>query len=176
MLFRSDEDTPLDDYDFIPNTLPNDNQWQNICDDFKKAYDLLPVSHSDIGRANKIAAAAYLSKAYLFKAFRQDELNNYLGNPDVEDLEKVLQYSEEVMNSGYCLEPSFANNFLPGSFQNGPESIFAVQYSTSDGTMFGRLNWSDVLSLPMGLGCCDFHKPSQNLVNAFKTVNGLPDF
>ncbi len=171
-----DEDVPLDQYDFIPNTLSNDEQWQNICDDFKKAYDLLPEYHSEIGRANKIAAAAYLSKAYLFKAFRQDELNNYMGTPDVEDLENVLTYSEVVMNSDYRLEPSIAHNFLPGTFQNGLESIFAVQYSSSDGTMFGRLNWSDVLSLPMGLGCCDFHKPSQNLVNAFKTVNGLPDF
>ena len=42
--------------------------------------------------------------------------------------------------------------------------------------MFGRLNWGDVLSVPMGLGCCDFHKPSQNLVNSFKTANGLPEF
>ncbi|MGL5273315.1 MAG: RagB/SusD family nutrient uptake outer membrane protein, partial [Phocaeicola sp.] len=40
----------------------------------------------------------------------------------------------------------------------------------------GRLNWSDVLSVPQGVGCCDFHKPSQNLVNAFKTQGGLPDF
>src|SRR5690554_8126929 len=42
--------------------------------------------------------------------------------------------------------------------------------------MHGRLNFSDVLSVPQGLGCCDFHKPSQNLVNAFRTVDGLPDF
>ncbi len=41
--------------------------------------------------------------------------------------------------------------------------------------MFGRLNFSDALSVPQGIGCCDFKKPSQNLVNAFKTdVNGLP--
>lgn len=25
-------------------------------------------------------------------------------------------------------------------------------------------------------GSCDFQKPSQNLVNAYKTVNGLPEF
>jgi len=51
-----------------------------------------------------------------------------------------------------------------------------VQYSVDDGTQYGSLNWGDVLSVPQKLGCCDFHKPSQNLVNAFKTVNGLPDF
>ncbi len=171
-----DEDLPLDEYDFVSNTLPNDEQWAWICRDFQQAYDLLPVSQNEIGRANKIAAAAYLSKAYLFKAFRQDEMNNVAAQPNADDLNKVLEYSAVVMNSSYGLEPDFANNFLPGTFQNGKESIFAIQYSTDDGTMFGRLNWSDVLSVPMGLGCCDFHKPSQNLVNAFKTVNGLPDF
>lgn len=43
--------------------------------------------------------------------------------------------------------------------------------------MFGRLNFGDVLATPMGIGCCDFHKPSKNLANAFKTdANGLPLF
>lgn len=42
--------------------------------------------------------------------------------------------------------------------------------------MFGNLNFADFLSVPQGLGCCDFHKPSQNLVNAFKTSKGLPMF
>ncbi|WP_321425881.1 RagB/SusD family nutrient uptake outer membrane protein [uncultured Bacteroides sp.] len=170
-----DEDTPLDDYVNIPNTLSNDKQWELICSDFKKAYDLLPVAQSQVGRANKIAAAAYLAKASLFKAYRQDDKNN-VTEINAEDLKEVLTYTDIVMNSSYKLEPDIACNFLPGAYQNGEESLFAVQYSTGDGTMFGRLNWGDVLSVPMGLGCCDFHKPSQNLVNAFKTSNGLPEF
>lgn len=171
-----DEDLPLEQYNSISNNLPNDQQWAWICNDFQQAYNLLPMGQNEVGRANRIAAAAYLSKAYLFKAYRQDDMNNVIGDPDADDLAKVLEYSNIVMNSSYGLEPDMANNFLPGGFQNGKESIFAIQYSTDDGTMFGRLNWSDVLSVPMGLGCCDFHKPSQNLVNAYKTINGLPDF
>lgn len=173
-----DENTPLEDYTSITNTLPNDEQWAWICSDFEKAYNLLPKIKEEVGRADKYAAAAYLAKAYLYKAYRQDEKNSVVDiNPD--DLRKVLTYSDAVLGSGvYGTEEDFAFNFLPGSYQNGRESIFAVQYSKDDGTMFGRLNWGDVLSVPMGLGCCDFHKPSQNLVNAFKTdpSTGLPMF
>lgn len=171
-----DEDLPIDDYDKVDNKLSNDEQWAWIVSDFQKAYDLLPEKQDQVGRANKIAAAAYLAKANLYRAYRQDERNN-LTEINRADLEEVLKYTAKVLNSGYGLEYDFAYNFLPGAYQNGKESLFAVQYSIDDGTMFGRLNWGDVLSVPMGVGCCDFHKPSQNLVNAYKTdKTGLPMF
>lgn len=171
-----DEDLPIDDYDQVDNKLSNDEQWAWIVSDFQKAYDLLPEKQDQVGRANKIAAAAYLAKANLYKAYRQDERNN-VTEINHTDLEEVLKYTEQVLNSGYGLEYDFAYNFLPGAYQNGKESLFAIQYSIDDGTMFGRLNWGDVLSVPMGVGCCDFHKPSQNLVNAYKTdKTGLPMF
>lgn len=171
-----DEDLPIDDYDKVDNKLSNDEQWAWIVSDFQKAYDLLPEKQDQIGRANKIAAAAYLAKANLYRAYRQDDRNN-VTEINRADLEEVLKYTEKVLNSGYGLEYDFAYNFLPGAYQNGKESLFAVQYSIDDGTMFGRLNWGDVLSVPMGVGCCDFHKPSQNLVNAYKTdKTGLPMF
>ena len=171
-----DEDLPIDDYDKVDNKLSNDEQWAWIVSDFQKAYDLLPEKQDQAGRANKIAAAAYLAKANLYRAYRQDERNN-VTEINQADLQEVLKYTEKVLNSGYGLEYDFAYNFLPGAYQNGKESLFAVQYSIDDGTMFGRLNWGDVLSVPMGVGCCDFHKPSQNLVNAYKTdKSGLPMF
>lgn len=171
-----DEDLPIDDYDKVDNKLSNDEQWAWIVSDFQKAYDLLPEKQDQIGRANKIAAAAYLAKANLYRAYRQDDRNN-VTEINRADLEEVLKYTAKVLNSGYGLEYDFAYNFLPGAYQNGKESLFAVQYSIDDGTMFGRLNWGDVLSVPMGVGCCDFHKPSQNLVNAYKTdKTGLPMF
>lgn len=175
-----DEDTPDDEYERTPNTLPNDEQWALIVSDFQKAYDRLPLQQAEgntvvYGRANKYAAAAYLAKAHLYKAYRQDERNN-VTSIDAQDLEEVLTYTDFVLNSNYDLEADFAFNFLPGAYQNGQESLFAVQYSHDDGTQYGRLNWGDVLSTPQKLGCCDFHKPSQNLVNAFKTSNGLPLF
>ena len=172
-----DEDLPEDEYETVANTLPNDEQWAWIASDFKKAYDLLPDKQDMVGRANKIAAASYLAKAYLYKAYRQDGANsNLLTGINSEDLEKVLTYTEYALKSNKELEFDFGYNFLPGSYENGMESLFAIQYSKDDGTMFGRLNFGDVLSVPQGIGCCDFHKPSQNLVNAFRTQNGLPRF
>ncbi|MDO4229962.1 MAG: RagB/SusD family nutrient uptake outer membrane protein [Capnocytophaga sp.] len=170
-----DETTADKDYEKTPNTLPNDEQWALIANDFKRAYDLLPTSKTEVGRADKYAAAAYLAKVYLYKAYRQDDSHN-VTSIDATDLNEVLTYTNIVLGSSYGLEDDFAYNFLPGSYENGKESIFAVQFSSDDGTQYGRLNWGDVLSVPQGLGCCDFHKPSQNLVNAFKTSNGLPLF
>lgn len=182
VLFKSipyiDETVAIEDYGAISNiALSNDELWQKIADDFKAAYDNLPESQgTDVGRANKYSAAAYLAKTYLYKAYRQDEKHN-VTEINAEDLKQVLTFSNEVMSSDYGLEDDFAYNFLPGSYENGKESLFAIQHSTDDGTLYGRLNFSDALNVPMKFsGSCDFQKPSQNLVNAYKTVNGLPEF
>lgn len=171
-----DETVPVDEYGSISNVaLSNLELWDKIAQDFENAYNLLPEKQEQVGRATKYAAAAYLSKARLYQAYLQDEQHN-VTNIDNGFLEEVVKYTKIVMDSPYRLESDFANNFIHGSYENGPEAIFSIQFSTDDGTMFGRLNFSDVLSVPQGLGCCDFHKPSQNLVNAFRTVDGLPSF
>ena len=170
-----DETIPTEEYPNVSNLALNDEQlWDKIIADFKFAFDNLPDKQSDLGRANKYAAAAYLAKAYLYKAYRQNEKYEVVSIAK-DDLEKVVEYTSEVMKSSYGLESDYGFNFLP-EFENGKESIFAIQFSKDDGTMFGNLNFADFLSVPQGLGCCDFHKPSQNLVNAFKTSKGLPMF
>lgn len=172
-----DENTPVDEYETVSNrVLTNDELWQKIADDFQYAVDHLPPTQSEVGRANRAAAAAYLAKTYLYKAYRQDNPErNAVTGIDQADLQCVLDNTSIVLASGYTLETDFAHNFLPGSYENGNEALFSVQYSKDDGTMFGRLNFSDLLSVPMGLGCCDFNKPSQSLVNAFRTTGaGLP--
>lgn len=170
-----DETIPTEEYPNISNvTLTDEQLWDKIIADFKFAFDNLPDKQADLGRANKYAAAAYLAKSYLYKAYRQNEKYE-VTSINTDDLEKVVEYTGEVMNSNYGLESDFGFNFLP-EFENGKESIFAIQFSKDDGTMFGNLNFADFLAVPQGLGCCDFHKPSQNLVNAFKTSKGLPMF
>ena len=170
------EDIPIENYGEISNVdLTNDELWDAIASDFEAAAGVLPATQPQIGRANSTAAYAYLAKARLYQAYTQDDMYNVSAvNP--QRLQQVIEATNNVIGMAN-LEPDFANNFLPGSYENGQEAIFSIQFSDNDGTLHGRLNFSDVLSTPQGLGCCDFHKPSQNLVNAFKTSeNGLPLF
>lgn len=158
----------------------NDELWQKVADDFKFAYDNLPNSQADKGRPTRAAAAAYLAKTYLFKAYRQDDVKtNKVTSINAADLSQVLTYTNPLIytEGGFGLEDDFAYNFLPYQYENGRESIWAVQYSENDGTLYGNLNFAFQLTAPQGVGCCDFNKPSQNLVDAFKTDDkGLPLF
>ena len=45
----------------------NADIWPKIEADFKAAYDNLPETQGDAGRANKWAAGAYLAKVYLYQ-------------------------------------------------------------------------------------------------------------
>jgi len=57
--------------------------------------------------------------------------------------------------------------------------VFSIQYSKNDGTPVGRIDAGHCLNYPMNVqyGCCGFHVPSDNLINAFKTdATGLPEF
>ena len=151
-----------------------------IVDDFKFAYDNLPASQAEGGRANKIAAAAYLAKCYLTMAWGDGyEATTGADHINPAYMQKVIEYTDVVAGSGYGYLEDFGDIFLP-EYKNSKESIFAVQHSDykDDNTKYGRANWSNMLNGCWGMWSCgwDFHKPSQNLVNAFKTEGGLPMF
>lgn len=160
------------------DALTNDELFNKIADDFQFAIDNLPEVQPEVGRANKLAATAYLAKVRLYQAYTQDDAHNVTGI-DAARLNQVVDLTSAVISSGrYSLQPDFAENFLYG-FDNGPESIFAIQYSIDDGTAIGRLSMSTSLnySLAPQYGCCWFHMPSQNMINAFATdAAGLPKF
>ena len=154
--------------------------FQKIINDFKVAYDVLPANQADGGRVNKIAAASYLAKCYLTLAWGDGyEATNGVAHINQEYMQKVVEYTNDVVSSQYDYLEDFGDIFLP-EYKNSKESIFAVQCSDykDDNTTFGRANWSNMLNGCWGMWSCgwDFHKPSQNLVSAFKTKNGLPDF
>ena len=182
--FIMDANLKQEDYNTLSNTeFNNDEGWQRIINDVEYAYSVLPVKQTDKGRPSKAAAAAFLTKAYLYKAYRQDDpSSNQVTSINREDLLKVIEYSNPDIYSagGFDLEADFHNNFRPETqYENGVESIWAMQYSINDGTKNGNLNWSYGLIVPnipgVTDGGCDFYKPSQNLVNAYRTdADGHP--
>ncbi|WP_184551082.1 RagB/SusD family nutrient uptake outer membrane protein [Mucilaginibacter sp. FT3.2] len=174
-----DETMSKSAYNTVSNVaLTSDQLWTNIANDFRFASANLPVTQAQVGRASKGAAQAYLAKTLLYQAYTQDDKNNVTGI-DKTKLALVNTYCDSVINSNkYSLTADFANNFLP-QYNNSTESIFAVQYSKNDGTPLGRVDYGHCLNYPMNVqyGCCGFHVPSDNMVNAFKTdASGLPEF
>ena len=162
------------------NAFTHEELMEKIVADFKFAYDNLPATQPEGGRANKIAAAAYLAKCYLTMAWGDGyEANTGVSHINPQYMQQVLTYTKDVQNSQYGYLEDFGDIFLP-EYKNSKESIFAVQHSNyeDDNTRFGRANWSNMLNGCWGMWSCgwDFHKPSQNLVNAFKTKDGLPMF
>lgn len=173
-----DETVQPQDYKMVLNNeFTRDQILEKIAADFEFAAKTLPPKQSQIGRANKYAASAFLAKTRLFQAYKQND-KHAVTSIDAAMLQKVIEAADVALNSGYKLQDDFANNFLPGSaYENGSEAFLSVQFSTNDGAGRGRLNFGDMLTVPQGLGCCDFQKPSQSLVNAFKTnQSGVPLF
>jgi hypothetical protein len=157
----------------------HDEIMQKIIDDFQYAYENLNTANpGTTGRAHKVAAAAYLAKCYLNWAYGDGyEATTGYSHVDQAKIKKVLEYTQVVKDSPYDYLDTYGHIFLQ-DYANSKESIFAVQHSgkADDGTLYGRANWSNMLNGVWLMWSCgwDFHKPSQNLVNAFKTKNGLP--
>ena len=180
--FVVNENLTYDEYNELSNrAYSNDEGWQLIIDDLMEAYNTLPQTQEDKGRPTKAAAAAFLAKVYLYKAYHQDDANsNQVTSINQADLEKVIEFTNPSLYAGYGLEEDLHNNFRPEEqYENGKESLWAIQYSRNDGSTYGNLNWSYGLIPPYIPGAtdvgCDFYKPSQNLVNAYRTgADGLP--
>ncbi|MCQ2335392.1 MAG: RagB/SusD family nutrient uptake outer membrane protein [Paludibacteraceae bacterium] len=153
-----------------------------VIDDFKFGYRHLPAKDPGMTTlAHKDAAAAYVAKCYLDIAYGDGyEATNY---PNVEInknyLDSVIAYTKDlVYSSHYGMLEDYGDVFLP-EYRNSKESVFAVQHSLNniDNTNVGRANWSNTLNGVWGIWSkgWDFHKPTQNLVNAFRLDNnGLP--
>jgi tetratricopeptide (TPR) repeat protein len=136
-----------------------------VIEDFEYAVANLPATQDAVGRATKGAAQAYLGKVLLYTG----------------DYSKAKAEFDAVVNSGqYALQDCFHDIFTTEG-ESGPEAIFSIQASTNDGSNEGENGlFADRLNHPHGgspFGCCGFHQPSQNFVNANKVdANGLPLF
>ena len=163
------------------NQFSYEQLFEKVIGEFQAAYDVLPDEAPDGGgRVNRLAAAAYLAKCWLTLAWGDGyEATNGVAHINEEYVQKVIDYTDDFAGSRFGYMEDFGDIFLP-EYKNSKESVFAIQTSdySEDHTNFGRANWSNMLNGCWGMWSCgwDFHKPSQNLVNAFKTENGLPMF
>jgi hypothetical protein len=164
-----------------PDDMANDLPlWQKIADDFKFAAENLPAKQEEVGRANGYVAKAFLAKTLLWMAYPQDE-NHQVSGLDAEKLNQALVYINDIIDSGeFDLEPDFAHNFMLEFDNASSESIWELQFTIDDGTPRGNVNEGNGLTSPWWppyFQCCDFHKGSYNIVNAFRVdENGVPLF
>ncbi len=160
--------------------LTDQQLWDKIAEDFRVGAETLPDVQVDVGRASALSAKAFLAKTLLYQAYEQDDLHNVV-NINQDKLNEVVALVDEIEASGvFSLADDYAENFL-FEFENGQESVFAIQRSLNDGSPDGRGSWPSALNAPIssesGFGCCGFHVPTENFVNAFKTdQDGLPQF
>ncbi len=151
-----------------PSAVPNDHDIiPDIEADMVYAEQNLPLTKplGEVGRADKIAAKAYLGKIYLYQNKHSQALplfNDVIASrPDLTTLD-------------------FRDNF-DVTKRNGPETIFAVQHSVNDAANGRRGNVGSILNAPFLAGlpvsCCGFFTPSFDLANSYRvTAQGLPDF
>ncbi|NJB71938.1 hypothetical protein GGR42_002400 [Saonia flava] len=167
--------TYVSDADFVLNDLestkvPNDREiWPLIEADLEAAAAVLPASQSDVGRPTSWAAKAFLAKAKIYQGFDAS------GTPNIAKMGEAKVILDDIVDNGpFTLVDKFEDNFLVAT-RNNAESIFEVQFAISSAS-------GDNSNRGIGLahpytdpwGCCGFYQASQNLVNAYKTENGLP--
>jgi len=158
------DETQITDYK-QPN---NADIWPKIEADFKYAYENLPPTQSQAGRANKWAAAAYLAKTYVYQKKWTDAKPLF-------DL--ITTQGVTAKGVKYALTARFEDNF-DSETKNNSESVFAIQMSANNGTgQISNGNQGEMLNFPYNspFGCCGFYQPTQDLVNSYRTdANGLP--
>ena len=127
------------------------------------AESVLPAVQSETGRATKGAAQALLGKAYLFQ----------------EKFAESAEVLERVITEGpYSLVTDY-NTIFEAEGENGPESVFEVQYTDAEGASFNCLQcvegnvavgFSGVRSYdgPLFTSGFSFNVPVQEAVDAFE--------
>ncbi|MGL1889227.1 MAG: RagB/SusD family nutrient uptake outer membrane protein [Reichenbachiella sp.] len=145
--------------------------WPMIEADFLFAYQNLPATQGDAGRANSYAAGAYLAKAYLYQEKYTEALTIY---------NDVISNGTTAQGVAYDLVPSYRDAFRAPN-DNNEEAVFSSQAAAGTGDV-QNANAGMVLNMPHANGdatgqtnCCGFFQPSIDLVNSFRTdATGLP--
>ena len=130
----------------------------------------LPDNMEAIGMFN-----GTVSKVLLAKALMQMN-HDYTGALTL--LADVKANGRKPDGSPIGLAPTYGEIFDIVN-RNGIESIYTVQYSVNDGSGGWNGGYGEVLNFPYKsgsspAGCCGFFQPTQEFVNSFRTLGGLP--
>lgn len=173
-------DLPEIEYPTVRNDVfTREQHLARIAADLLDAANDLPDNQPEAGRINRRAAIAYAAKVKLYQAYEQDPETNAVVNIDKKLLQEVVDLIDSLQ--GYDLLADFQQLDML-EYENGVESVLAVQFSKDDGSgSVGRVNWSMLLNSMTGPGCPwqgdGFFLPSQDLINAYQTdANGIPVF
>ncbi|MCE7065172.1 RagB/SusD family nutrient uptake outer membrane protein [Dyadobacter sp. CY326] len=163
-----DENVETNETSRVPNT---EDIWPRIEADFQFAYENLPTTQPEVGRANKWAAGSYLARSYMYQREYQEAKRLF----DV-----IIPQGVTSNGLKYALTRRFEDNF-DAATENNSESVFVIQMAVHDGTnSIANGNQGDMLNFPYGdspFRCCGFYQPSHDLVNSYRTTEaGLPYF
>jgi len=145
-----------------------DEIWDLVEKDLTEAIPVLPLRSeyplADLGRITKGAAQALLVKTYLWR----------------QKWGPAQQTAEAIVNSAeYFLVPDYSTIFTEEG-ENGPESIFEIQYMNASGGNWGKNNanegtFTNVFQRARGqFAGFGFNIPTQSLVDDF-FQNGVED-
>ena len=150
-----------------------------ILEDLTKANYMLPVRSAmkaeDLGRATKGAAQAMLLKVNLYMA--SPYWNKQLTEDATTYYASAKQWGDSINASGeYSLCPNYEDNFTLAG-ENGPESIFEIQYMEvpwgdyGEGFGFTAGSFTQILTRSRSSligGGWGFNHPTQNLYDEFE--------
>jgi len=161
---------------------PIDSVYMQIEKDLTEAMAVLPkksqMPAEELGRATWGAAAALLVKTYIYWASYIER--GFIQSGDANSVwQKAYNLATEIVNSGeYDLDPDYWNNFtLEG--ENGIESVFEIQYATTNEGAWGDGNEGQVTSIfrmSRQNGGWGFDCPTQDLVDAFESGDVRRDY
>ena len=130
----------------------------------------LPTDIKQIGRFNKTVCQVFLAKA-------QMQMNGDYGTADGL-LGTVISSGTQPAGGEIGLMDKYGDVF-DASMRNDKEAVYTVQYSVNDNSGGWNGGRGEVLNFPYKSGkspggCCGFFNPTQEFVNSFRTVAGLP--
>ncbi|WP_372794214.1 RagB/SusD family nutrient uptake outer membrane protein [Lutibacter sp.] len=149
-----------------------------IEDDLIFASENLNPMPSQAGRATRGAALALLGKAYLYEASYLDNVLNSESNSGEKYQLAALRLQQVIDNEGYSLVSDF-NDIFEMAGENGPESVFEIQYTDVEGGSYGYMQaiegnvavgfaGPNSYEGPFFESGNNFNLPTQKIVDAFE--------